>query len=112
MAILKKPKRGECWWVALDPTKGSEIQKTRPCVVVSVDYANETLDRVTVVPLTSTTAGVFISDVVVTIGNRKSKAVASQIRTASLARCLTRIDALSVPDMRAVEKVVRIHLGL
>ena len=46
-------KRGEVWLVALDPTVGSEIQKTRPCVIVSPDELNATLRTVIVVPMTT-----------------------------------------------------------
>jgi mRNA-degrading endonuclease toxin of MazEF toxin-antitoxin module len=35
------PERGEIWWVALDPALGSEIRKTRPCIVMSVKVLNE-----------------------------------------------------------------------
>ena len=47
------PERGDIWWVALDPTLGSEIPKTRPCVVVSVKVLNERRRTVIVVPLSS-----------------------------------------------------------
>lgn len=46
-------KRGEVYWVNLDPTVGSEIQKTRPCLILSPDDMNATLPRVIVAPLTS-----------------------------------------------------------
>ena len=46
-------KRGEVYWVSLDPTVGSEIQKTRPCLIVSPDDMNAALQRVIVAPLTS-----------------------------------------------------------
>lgn len=46
-------KRGEVYWVRLDPTKGSEIRKTRPAVIVSPDDMNSVLPRVIVAPLTS-----------------------------------------------------------
>ena len=49
------PERGDIWWVALDPTLGSEIRKTRPCVVVSVKVLNERRRTVIVVPLSSST---------------------------------------------------------
>jgi mRNA interferase MazF len=47
------PRRGGVYWVYLDPTRGSEIQKTRPCVVVSPDELNDHLRTVIVAPLTS-----------------------------------------------------------
>ena len=48
------PRRFEVWLVSLDPTVGSEITKTRPCVVVSPDVANKFLRTVLVAPLTHT----------------------------------------------------------
>ena len=45
--------RGEVYWVNLDPTMGSEIQKTRPALVVSPDDLNAALPRVIIAPLTS-----------------------------------------------------------
>jgi mRNA interferase MazF len=46
-------KRGEVYWVNLDPTVGTEIKKTRPALVVSPDDMNKVLPRVIVAPLTS-----------------------------------------------------------
>lgn len=46
-------KRGEVYWVNLDPTVGSEIQKTRPALIVSPDDMNTALPRVIIAPLTS-----------------------------------------------------------
>ena len=46
-------KRGDVYWVNLDPTVGSEIKKTRPAIVVSPDDMNLKLPRVIVAPLTS-----------------------------------------------------------
>jgi mRNA interferase MazF len=46
-------KRGEVWLAALDPTVGSEIQKTRPCVIVSPDELNDRLHTAIVCPMTT-----------------------------------------------------------
>ena len=46
-------KRGDVYWVNLDPTVGSEIKKTRPALVISPDDMNLKLPRVIVAPLTS-----------------------------------------------------------
>nr|MBP6751975.1 type II toxin-antitoxin system PemK/MazF family toxin [Alicycliphilus sp.] len=46
-------KRGEIWLVNLDPTVGSEIQKTRPCVVISPAELHDHLRTVIVAPMTS-----------------------------------------------------------
>lgn len=49
----KAVKRGDVYWVNLDPTVGSEIRKTRPALVISPDDMNQALPRVIVAPLTS-----------------------------------------------------------
>ena len=46
-------RRGEVWLVTLDPTVGSEIKKTRPCLVISPDELNRIMRRVIIAPLTS-----------------------------------------------------------
>ncbi len=46
-------KRGEIYWVELDPTRGSEIRKTRPCLIISPDDMNAVLPRILVAPITS-----------------------------------------------------------
>lgn len=53
MVRLPLALRGEIWITELDPTVGREIQKTRPCLVVSPDSMNRHLDTVTIMPLTS-----------------------------------------------------------
>jgi mRNA interferase MazF len=46
-------KRGEVYWVELDPTRGSEIRKIRPCLIISPNDMNAVLPRILVVPITS-----------------------------------------------------------
>lgn len=53
MAVVVAPQRFEVWLVNLDPTQGSEINKTRPCVVISPDELNRHLRTVTIAALTS-----------------------------------------------------------
>ena len=48
-----KPSRGEVWIVELDPTVGTEIRKTRPCLVVSPDRLNRIFELHAIVPMTS-----------------------------------------------------------
>lgn len=43
----------DIYWVNLDPTQGSEIAKTRPCVIISPDEMNESLRTVIIIPITS-----------------------------------------------------------
>ena len=50
--MVKTIHRFEVWWVNLEPTKGSEIRKTRPCVIISPDEL-AALKTVIVAPMTS-----------------------------------------------------------
>ncbi len=47
------PKRGDVYLISLDPTRGKEIQKTRPCLIVSPDELNEHLSTCIVAPMTT-----------------------------------------------------------
>ncbi len=94
-------KRSEVYWVALDPTVGTEIQKTRPCVVVSPDELNARLNRVIVAPLTSTIRPLRFR-VNATIAGRPSSVVLDQLRTvdsARLGRRLGKIDARTMGEL-------------
>jgi len=53
VAVVKAVKRFEIWLVTLDPTKGSEIQKTRPCLVISPDEINMWLRTIIIAPMTT-----------------------------------------------------------
>jgi mRNA interferase MazF len=53
MAVAPAPRRGDVWLVELNPTRGREIRKTRPCLIVSPDEINEHLQTHIVAPLTT-----------------------------------------------------------
>lgn len=72
--------RGEVWLVALDPTLGSEIQKTRPCVVVSPPELHDHLRTVIVAPMTSKGHAAPFR-VQVTFKRKKGLILLDQIRT-------------------------------
>jgi mRNA interferase MazF len=104
--------RGEVWWVDFEPSLGSEIRKTRPAVIVSNNMANKLLSRVQVVPLSSNIENIYPSEAVVTIGTRQSKAMADQLATADKRRLKELTGRLTDSDMKAVEKALKIQLGL
>ena len=105
-------KRGEVWWVNFDPAVGGEIRKKRPAVIISNDAANKYLNRVQVVPLTSQVGHVYPSEAIVTFEDGQSKAMADQIAMVSKRRLINKAGELTHADMRKVEHVVKIQLGL
>ena len=105
-------KRGEVWWVKFDPSVGSEIQKTRPAVILSNDAANRNLSRVVVVPLSSNTGRLYPGEAVVSVAGQSSKAMADQIMAADKARLTSQLGTLSKADLQAVEDAIRVHLGM
>ena len=105
-------KRGEIWWVDFNPSVGGEIRKTRPAIILSNDAANKHLNRVLVVPVTSNIKRVYPGEVLVNIGEKVGKAMASQLTTASKKRLLRKMGTLSPDEMRLVEIAVKVQLGL
>jgi mRNA interferase MazF len=93
-------KRGEIWLVNLDPAVGSEIQKTRPCVVVSPPELNDNLRTVIVAPMTSKGFGAPFR-VPVTHAGKKGLIVLDQIRTVDKGRLAKRVGAVSAKTLAA-----------
>ncbi len=94
-------KRGEIWLVALDPTIGSEIKKSRPCVVVSPPELNRHLRTVIVAPMTSKG---FVAPfrVAMTHAGTKGLVVLDQIRTVDKIRLVKRLGAVSPKTLSTV----------
>jgi len=92
--------------VELDPTQGSEIAKTRPCVVVSPDELNAHLNTVVIVPLTSTLRG-YPFRVQCVVAGKKGKLAIDQIRAVDKSRLKSNIlGRLSYLEIDTLQDVI------
>ena len=106
------PKRGEVWWVRLDPSVGSEIAKTRPCLIVTANILNERRRTVVVIPLSTSPQPNPPLTIPVTCAGRVSVGVIDQIRAVSKDRLAKRIGTVLPEDLREVEEAIRVVLDL
>ncbi|MDR2896157.1 MAG: type II toxin-antitoxin system PemK/MazF family toxin [Propionibacteriaceae bacterium] len=115
-------RRGEIWLARFDPAQGSEVTKTRPCVIVSNDASNRVVERlrrgvITVVPLTSNTARVYDFQTLIKVTGTNglavdSKAQAEQIRSLNHERLVERLGQLPREVMAALDAAIAVHLSL
>ncbi len=105
--------RGDVFWVTLDPVQGSEMAKTRPCVVVSLTELNAVRRTVVIVPLTSTTTPpnwpLLIELPTFTL---QTRARIEQIRVVDKSRLRARIDALDNDALALIEAAMALVLGI
>ena len=83
-------RRGEIWLVNLDPTVGSEIKKTRPCVIVSPPEMHDYLRTVTVVPMTTGSKAAPFR-IPITFQGKRGLILLDQIRTLDKIRLVKRL---------------------
>ena len=96
-------KRGEVWLCALDPTVGSEIQKTRPCVIVSPDELNDRLRTVIVAPMTTGSRAAPFR-VAVTFQGKAGVVLVDQIRTVDRLRLIKRLGSMGRNQINALRR--------
>jgi mRNA interferase MazF len=101
-----EPKRGEVWWVRLDPTQGSEIKKTRPCVIVSHDTLNRLRQTVIVVPLSSSAGAHPPITISITCHGKPGVAVVDQIRAIAKHRLTTKIETMSSASLAELSRAI------
>jgi len=113
--------RGEVRLTDLDPTRGSEVGKRRPAIIVSNDRANATAARlgrgvITVVPVTSSVTRVFpfqvLLEATVTGLHVDSKAQAEQVRSIAVDRIGPVLSQLPATVMEKLDDALRLHLHL
>lgn len=110
--MRQDPKRGEVYWISLDPTIGTEIKKTRPCLILSNDLSNKHSKRVIVGPISSSVEKIFPFEAKVKLPKEISKVMLDQIRSVDKVRLGERISAISSVEMHLVERALKITLAL
>src|SRR4051812_38607026 len=94
-------KRGEIWLAALDPTVGSEIQKTRPCLIVSPEEMNTHLRTAIVVPMTTGSRPAPFR-VAARFKGKDGLLLSDQMRTLDKTRLVKRLGQIDAPTLAAV----------
>jgi mRNA interferase MazF len=106
------PARGEVWWVRLDPTEGSEIRKTRPCLVLTADTLNRYRRTVVVIPYSTVAAAHPPITVRVSCHGKPAVAVIDQVRAIARERLVERIEVAREGDLAAVTEALAVILEL
>ncbi|QZT57930.1 type II toxin-antitoxin system PemK/MazF family toxin [Mycolicibacterium austroafricanum] len=114
-------RRGDIWYVDLEPSRASEANETRPAVIVSNDRANATASRlgrgvITVVPVTSNVDRIYPFQVLLQAPDSglaaASKAQAEQVRSIAAQRLIRRIGRVSARELAELDDALRLHLAL
>jgi mRNA interferase MazF len=98
-------RRFDVFLVNLDPTIGHEIQKTRPCVVVSPDEMNRNISTVIIAPMT-TKGREYPTRVICQFQNKDGQIVLDQIRTVDKSRLVKKIGQISQDEQREVLNIL------
>lgn len=106
------PKRGDIYWIKLDPTIGTETQKTRPCIILSNNSQNKKGGRVIAAPITSKVKTVYPFEAKIIIKDRECKILLDQIRALDKQRIAARIDSIDPQTMLFVEEALKVALAL
>lgn len=111
------PRRGEVWLVDLDPTRGAELQKTRPALIIQNDIGNRASPLTIIAPLSSKFAlPLYPVQVRVPTGEggltEDSVVLLNQIRSIDKTRLVKRLGRLTSITMQSVDLAIRISLGL
>lgn len=107
-------RRGEIWWVDLDPTKGKEAKKVRACLIIQNDIGNEESDLTTVVPFLSPKTYPFVVNVQPSEQNQLDKERGlhfNQIRSIDASRLKSKLGVLEVAYFTQIKRALDIQFG-
>lgn len=107
MSGKKGYKRFEVWLVELDPTRGSEISKTRPAVIISPDSPNKFLNTILIAPLTHTTKS-YPTRLDCFFNNEKGQIATDQMRAVDKSRLTKKLGEINIKTAKSLcELLVR-----
>lgn len=107
------PKRGEVYWVDLDPTVGAETQKTRPGLIVSNNIGNEVSKVVMIAPITSKLKqSSYPFEVKSSINGKPAKIMLNQCRAVDKSRLKQKIGEVDPETMLAVVEALKIVFSI
>jgi mRNA interferase MazF len=101
--VVVGPQRDEVWLVVVDPTQGAEIQKTRPCLVISPDVMNQHLRTVIIAPMTTVTRP-YPTRVALRFQGKRGQVALDQLRAVDrqrLVRMLGEVSGKTAQDVSA-----------
>jgi mRNA interferase MazF len=110
--MSRPPRRGDVFWVNLDPVVGTEIRKTRPAVVVSNDSCNRYGARVVVLPITSNVDSLYPGEAMVDVKGHPGRALGDQIRSIDKRRLKAKVTTLTADEMARIDEALAITLAL
>jgi len=105
MEVVGRPQRDEVWLVTLDPTLGVEIQKTRPCLVISPNEMNEYLQTVIIAPMTTVTRP-YPTRVPLRFQGKRGQVALDQLRAVDRQRLVRKLGTVAEGPARAVSAVL------
>jgi mRNA interferase MazF len=103
--MVSYPRRDEVWLISLDPSTGSEIKKTRPCLVISPDEMNEPLQTVLVASMTTTLRS-YPTRVRLTFRDKTGQVALDQLRAVDRQRLIKKLGTISSKTAHAVSAVL------
>lgn len=109
-----KCRRGEIWWVDLDPTKGKEAKKIRACLIIQNDIGNEESNLTTVVPFLSPKNYPFVVNVQPSELNQLDKERGlhfNQIRSVDASRLKSKLGTLESSYFSKIKRALDIQFG-
>ena len=115
---MSSPKRGDIYWINLDPTIGAEIKKTRPCVIISPDVANQSGPLVIAAPISKVqNKKVYFHEIFLPKGTSNlqydSKLKVFQLRCVDKKRLgKSRMGSISQDFIKKMDEKIRIVTGL